>query len=171
MIPLIPIAGLVLVVWWLSSSAAIAELSGTLTLSSAQDAIRRRIEARAGWLGPALVANAYAESSLDPMQIGDGGDSVGLWQLNARGGGAGMSVEARQDVDTALTRILALCHAEPAITGARGTATHADLAELVAHHVERCAACGHNAGSSELWRRRRLVATLYGAALAELVPE
>jgi hypothetical protein len=43
------------------------------------------------------IVNAYYESSLNPMAIGDGGNSVGLFQLNIRGGGAGMSVEERQD--------------------------------------------------------------------------
>jgi hypothetical protein len=45
----------------------------------------------------AAVVNAYAESGLDPLASGDNGNSVGLFQLNIRGAGAGMTVAARQD--------------------------------------------------------------------------
>lgn len=45
----------------------------------------------------AAVVNAYAESGLNPLAIGDKGNSVGLFQLNIRGAGAGMTTAARQD--------------------------------------------------------------------------
>ena len=43
------------------------------------------------------MVNAYAESGLNPLAIGDKGNSVGLFQLNIRGAGAGMTTAARQD--------------------------------------------------------------------------
>jgi hypothetical protein len=72
-------------------------------LSSAQqgyaDLIFREFAA-AGYgpaVGAAAVVNAYAESGLNPNAVGDGGRSVGLFQLHERGGGAGMTVEQRKD--------------------------------------------------------------------------
>lgn len=75
-------------------------------LSSAQagmvDLIEREFTS-AGYALPvaaAAVVNAYAESSLNPLAIGDSGRSVGLFQLNIRGAGAGMTTAARQDPTT-----------------------------------------------------------------------
>jgi hypothetical protein len=55
---------------------------------------------RAG-LSPEIVAgaivNARYESSLNPRAVGDGGKSVGLFQLHESGGGAGMTVDERMD--------------------------------------------------------------------------
>lgn len=48
----------------------------------------------------AAVANAWAESSLNPNAVGDAGKSVGLFQLHEAGVGHGMSVEARRDPAT-----------------------------------------------------------------------
>lgn len=45
----------------------------------------------------AAIVNAHAESGLNPRAVGDNGDSVGLFQLNIRGLGAGMTTEARMD--------------------------------------------------------------------------
>lgn len=46
----------------------------------------------------AAVANAWAESGLNPaIDTGDGGRSVGLFQLHSGGAGHGMSVKDRQD--------------------------------------------------------------------------
>jgi hypothetical protein len=45
----------------------------------------------------AAVVNAYAESKLNHLAKGDGGHSIGLFQLNDWGAGKGMTVEARQD--------------------------------------------------------------------------
>jgi soluble lytic murein transglycosylase-like protein len=43
------------------------------------------------------LATAYVESGLNPASMGDGGNSVGLYQLNSAGEGAGMTVAQRQD--------------------------------------------------------------------------
>lgn len=48
----------------------------------------------------AAVANAYAESKLNERAVGDGGNSVGLFQLHIKGVGHDMSVEERQDPAT-----------------------------------------------------------------------
>jgi hypothetical protein len=45
----------------------------------------------------AALANAYAESALNPAAVGDGGKSIGLFQLHERGAGSGMSVAERKD--------------------------------------------------------------------------
>jgi len=51
----------------------------------------------------AAVINAAYESALDPAAVGDGGLSVGLFQLNERGAGSGMSKEQRQNpIDNAV---------------------------------------------------------------------
>lgn len=45
----------------------------------------------------AAIVNADTESGLNPEAVGDGGHSIGLFQLHDRGGGQGMSVEDRKD--------------------------------------------------------------------------
>lgn len=57
-------------------------------------------------VGAAAVVNAYAESGLNPNAVGDGGRSVGLFQLHERGGGAGMTVEQRKDPAQNTRRII-----------------------------------------------------------------
>lgn len=72
-------------------------------------AIIEREFAAAGWnsaVAAAAIVNAYAESSLNPRAIGDGGKSVGLFQLHEKGGGAGMSVAERQDPTLNTRRII-----------------------------------------------------------------
>lgn len=44
-----------------------------------------------------LAAGAYAESGWNPRAVGDGGHSIGIFQMHDRGAGAGLSVEQRQD--------------------------------------------------------------------------
>jgi hypothetical protein len=62
--------------------------------------IRQIIISTASSLGvdPALaLAIAQQESGLDPNAVGDGGSSIGLFQLNDQGEGYGMTVAERQD--------------------------------------------------------------------------
>jgi len=56
-------------------------------------------------LARAATVNAIAESNLNPSVIGDHGNSVGVFQLNARGMGKNMSIESRKDVKTSATRV------------------------------------------------------------------
>ena len=65
------------------------------------------------------LAIAQVESGLNPDAIGDGGHSVGLFQLNDRGEGAGMSVADREDprrnAEIALTQVANVLKANPGI--------------------------------------------------------
>ena len=54
----------------------------------------------------AALVNAWEESRLNPKAIGDGGNSVGLFQLNIHGAGSGMSVAERQDPRLNTKRII-----------------------------------------------------------------
>jgi len=54
----------------------------------------------------AMVALAGAESSWNPLAIGDNGASGGLYQLHERGQGAGMSMEDRQDPYTNIEKAI-----------------------------------------------------------------
>ncbi|MGA8330440.1 MAG: transglycosylase SLT domain-containing protein [Mycobacterium sp.] len=82
--------------------------------------IKQIITDEANKLGipPALaMAVAQQESGMDPASIGDQGHSIGLFQLNDQGEGAGMSVAAREDPVTntriALTQIANVMRSEP----------------------------------------------------------
>jgi len=72
------------------------------TTGLSPEAARRAI----GSIVPAAIMNAIYESQLDWTVKGDGGNSVGLFQLNSGGAGAGMSVAERQDPITNTRRIL-----------------------------------------------------------------
>lgn len=150
---------------------------GTRTLTAAQQAmvtvITQEFAATGlGWLAVGAVANAYRESALNPAASGDNGESIGLFQLYSNGAGKGMSVADRADPRLNTRRILEILGGPDGapVRAARGTATHAELASLFAHHIERCAACGWNAGDSDLAIRAGLVAEIYGAELAAEVP-
>jgi hypothetical protein len=159
-------------------AAAIAKLSGSSssagssmsysTLSSDQKANAALILSlfqNAGHslrLGQAAVVNAAAESQLLATAIGDSGHSVGLFQLNDRGAGAGMSVADRQNPAMNTARILQV------IGGVDGAALRelddagASLETLVrtfARDIERCSACGD--GGSEQTRRVALISKLF----------
>jgi hypothetical protein len=54
----------------------------------------------------AAVVNAVAESGLNPRAAGDGGKSIGLFQLHEKGGGKGMTVAQRQDPRLNTRRII-----------------------------------------------------------------
>lgn len=105
------------------------------------DIIEREFTA-AGYSLPvtaAAVVNAYAESGLNPLAIGDSGNSVGLFQLNIRGAGAGMSVAQRQDATTNARTLLA--RERPALAQvtllAQSGASLGQLAAAFAKYVER----------------------------------
>jgi hypothetical protein len=81
-------------------------MSPAMGLSAQQQAmvdVILRVFREAGFppvVGMAAVANAYAESALNPNAVGDSGASIGLFQLHERGVGSGMSAEARRDPET-----------------------------------------------------------------------
>jgi tail lysozyme len=74
-----------------------------LGLNTAQREMARVIERELAARGlpaeiiAAAIVNAKAESGLNPTAAGDGGKSVGLFQLHVNGAGKGMSVEERKD--------------------------------------------------------------------------
>lgn len=173
-------AGLGLAYWYLSrpgrslaSGAADLEalLTGSVGLSDAQRAIVHLIEEEAtaaglGFLGPALVANAYAESRLDPLAAGDAGHSVGLFQLYDKGLGAGMSVEDRQNPRLNTRAVLAEAKRK-GLDEVKGR-TNRQLASEFARLVEVCSTCG--VGQEQYVTRGDNVAKLFGDAVAAAVP-
>lgn len=57
-------------------------------------------------LDPLALATAEQESGFRPTAIGDSGHSVGLFQENDQGAGAGLSVAQREDVAGSTTRFV-----------------------------------------------------------------
>jgi hypothetical protein len=178
--PALPIgaaASLAAAYWYLNApgrslSTGLADLesllTGSLKLTAMQQAMADTIQdvfesEGLGWLVPAAIANAYAESRLDPLAVGDGGASVGLFQLHVNGGGKGMSVEQRMDPVLNAKRIIEEARATPVVKS-KGK-THAELAADFARYVERCAECGVKPGDStaQLTYRADLCRRLFGA--------
>jgi hypothetical protein len=123
-------------------------------------AIIDREFAAAGWKSSviqAAIVNAYAESGLNPRAIGDGGKSVGLFQLHEKGGGAGMSTAQRQDPTLNTRRII---EETARAWSFRAIATSTDdvptLAAAFSTYVERPAD-----KSGEEARRRDLAARIF----------
>jgi hypothetical protein len=110
-------------------------------------------------IAAAAMINAYHESRLNPLaKAGAAGeDSVGLFQLNARGAGHGMATAARQDPVLNTQRIIEVVKGSQGrallAAHAAGERSVAQFSRLFAQHVERCAACGYQSGSGELDRR------------------
>lgn len=122
-------------------------------------------QAGVGNWSAAAVVNAMAESQLRPTaRAGRPEDSLGLFQLNSRGAGAGLG-ELRADPEVNTARIIQ----ELIARGGREAkpATEGEAVMWFAHHVERCAACGHQAGDGELLRRLQLTDKLFGEGASE----
>jgi hypothetical protein len=114
-------------------------------LNSDQRANARIIErefAAAGF-GPEVVAaaiiNALAESALNPDASGDGGNSIGLFQLHARGGGHGMTVAQRRDPVQNTQRIISQARRAKGFMAVvhSGTTSIPALAAAFSTYVER----------------------------------
>ncbi len=115
----------------------------------------------------AAITNARAESNFDNTAVGDQGRSVGLFQLNIQGAGAGMSVEERMDPVKNTERIIETMqrvwnktesgHESLASALARG-ASIAELAGLFCIYVERPAN-----RERQLLYRQELARQLFGA--------
>lgn len=99
------------------------------------------------------IANAWHESNLNLGAVGDGGSSVGPWQLHIKGGGKGMSVADRQDPVKATARIM-----EEAATAAKSnappTADAGDYAYWFCYYVERPANKAGDAATRAATARR-----------------
>lgn len=89
----------------------------------------------------AAVANAYAESGLNPLASGDGGHSIGLFQLNDWGAGHGLSVAYRQDptnnARTILSREVLASAGKTLRARAAAGAGVGELAAIFARDIER----------------------------------
>lgn len=167
-----------------SASTAVADLGALLTGSISLTPDQRNMAAVIsaefgsqgfGWLANAAIANAYAESRLDPNAVGDNGHAVGLFQLNdavSSAAGYGMTTEDRKNPVINTRRILEVVRSSDgaSIRAAHGTASHSQLASLFAQWAERCGACGWNGGSAELVSRAALVGKLFGPTIAQTVP-
>jgi hypothetical protein len=144
-------------------------LLGSITLSPEQREMVTVIGSEAnrlgyGWLATAMVANAYAESRLNPRAVGDGGSAIGLFQVHPWGG----SVETRMDP----ARNTALILGDVGVGNVRRGGTNRALTRQFAQYVERCAACTNyqGAGYGELDNRESLLVSLYGATVADATP-
>jgi hypothetical protein len=82
----------------------------------------------------AAIVNALAESNLKADAVGDGGESVGLFQLHSRGGGKGMTVEERKDPTRNTVRIAEECEA---VLDPTKDTDFATAVRLFCIHVER----------------------------------
>jgi len=86
-------------------------VDGISSLTDEQEAIAREIERvlkDEGFENPeiqAAIINGLAESRLDPLAVGDHGNSRGVFQLNKNGLGHKMKTERMHDVETATRRV------------------------------------------------------------------
>ena len=150
--------------------AATATLSPSAGLSAQQremvDLILREFRS-AGFsaaAGMAAVANAYAESGLNPLAKSGfaGEDSVGLFQLNIRGVGAGMSTAERQDPVVNTRKMIDAARRSSSFMSVANSpsATLADLVTAFCTYVERPA----NA-AAESAKRVSIAQRLFGAGI------
>lgn len=112
------------------------------------------------------IVNAKAESSLNPKAIGDGGNSVGLFQLHKNGGGKGMSVAERQDPEKNTLRIYKeyLTYGKPLRDAyAKGDRSVATYAALWSTYIERPA---DKVGEAK--RRAKAALALFPAPLPQV---
>lgn len=86
-------------------------VSESMNLDPQQLEIARRIEKRLRYHGfsdnmiMGAIANAHAESKLNPSAIGDKGKSTGIFQLNKNGLGKGMNKQDMHSVETSVDRV------------------------------------------------------------------
>jgi hypothetical protein len=124
----------------------VAAVAPSLDLTSQQremaDLIQSEFRA-AGFsagVGLAAVANAYAESRLNPLAASPPPeDSVGLFQLNVRGVGSGMSREEREDPTTNTRKMVDYAKRESRFMGVANDpdATLHDLTRAFTVYLER----------------------------------
>jgi uncharacterized protein (DUF2267 family) len=129
-------------------------------------------------IAQAAITNAKAESNFNPSAVGDGGKSVGLFQLHENGAGHGMSTEERKDPRKNTRRIIEIVkqvwnnkgkhnytsgeragQTIESLSEAVGRgASIGELAGLFSYHVERPADL---VGSIE--KRRNMARQIFGA--------
>lgn len=105
-------------------------------------------------LAAGAIANAWHESRLNHLAHNKWGeDSAGLFQLNVRGLGHGMSLEQRLDPIQNTRKVIAEIKRLNLVPLVKQNPSVAFAAQLFAKEIERCAACGYQGGSSELYKR------------------
>ena len=136
----------------------VGQIRKDLTPEQLQNA--RIIESQFYWAGlPAgiaagAIANAWHESRLNHLAHNKSGeDSAGLFQLNVRGLGHGMSLADRQDPVINTRRVIEEIKNRDLVSKWRDNPSVPFAAQLFAKEIERCAACGYQGGDSELHRR------------------
>jgi len=124
----------------------VAEVAPAFSLTSQQREMADLIQSefRSGGfsagVGMAAVANAYAESRLNPLAGSPPPeDSVGLFQLNVRGVGSGMTREERQDPALNVRRMVDYARRESRFMAAAENpdATLRDLTRAFTIYLER----------------------------------
>jgi cell wall-associated NlpC family hydrolase len=96
--------------WWAAlrpGAPGAAAAPEALEVETPEQIIRRVAGAYAFPDADLLVATARQESGLDPLAVGDRGQSYGVFQEHSRGRGAGLPVPSRQDVAAATQRAIA----------------------------------------------------------------
>ncbi len=111
----------------------------------------------------AAVVNAYGESRLDPNAVGDGGHSIGLFQLHDGGGGKGMSAAQRQDPVQNTRRIIEEARRAKSFMAIVNSTDVGDLTAAFSTYVERPA---DKPGAEK--RRRAFAAELYPSSSSAL---
>lgn len=122
-------------------------------------------------LSAVLGANAYAESAFDPSAIGDGGTSIGLFQLHVGGGLADDVLSGRLPVEgltlpaapsaladprTNVRAILAALERQPRAIDALRNGSIADAVAAFVRYIEKPAD----------WQRAAQLRTAYAVAFA-----
>lgn len=94
-----------------------------------------------GFDSPLIVGallNAYAESKFNPMAIGDGGNSKGVFQLNKNGLGHGMADKDKHDVRLSVRRVTIAIRKSPKLQRAIESGAEApELTELFCTEIMR----------------------------------
>jgi len=118
----------------------------------------------------AAVANAWAESGLNPNAVGDSGASIGLFQLHEAGVGSGMSAEARRDPRTNARTMANWGRREARFmeVAENPSATLRDITYAFTVYLERPVNSHEHGLSRAAWAERNYpeVATVSGRALA-----
>lgn len=86
----------------------------------------------------AALLNAYAESKFNPMAVGDGGNSKGIFQLNKNGLGNKMNDTQRHDVRSSVRRVAIAIRKSPSLKRAiESGAETPELTELFCTEIMR----------------------------------
>jgi len=106
----------------------------------------------------AAVANAQTESQLSNKAVGDGGSSVGLFQLRDVGAGQGMTEEERMEPAKNIARIIQIVKSadgQALLAAQKAGASVPELAEIFSRDIERPA-------KENLGRAKKVALEIFG---------